>query len=103
MPAKKVETFGGMIPIVDDRLLQDSNASYAQNVLVIHGRCEPFAASINVHTLVDPLSQYAFRVPIGPAGVEHMPDSYWLEFRNANTQVVRSPVTGETDPRFYWA
>lgn len=102
MSAIKVETFGGMIPIVDDYLLQPNNASYAEGSWLLNGRIAPVTAIVPVHTLDNPLARYAYRIPEVGSGVKNIPDSRWLEFTNPNTVVVKTPVTGQTDPSYYW-
>lgn len=102
MPAIKVETFGGMIPIVDDRLLQPHSASHAENAWLLNGRIEPFIAPVPIHTLANPNARYAYRIPLVSSSVKNIKDSLWLEFDNPNTVVVRSPVTGQVDRRYYF-
>jgi hypothetical protein len=104
VPALKFDKFGGQIPAIDDRLLPELNAAYAENAYLQAGNLEPLAADIAVHTLVDPVARFAFRVPIAHPGIDNIVDSYWLEFENADTSVVRSPVADLADGgRFYWA
>ena len=104
MPALRFDQFGGQIPAIDSRLLPMENADFASNVFLQAGRLEPLAANIPIHTLVDPTAKYAFRVPKNSPSIDSVVDSYWLEFQNDNTTVVRSPVADTTDGgRFYWA
>ena len=104
MGVLKFDQFGGQIPLIDDRLLPLQNAAYSENAFLQSGRLEPLAADISVHTLVNPLARTVFRVPIAGTGIENIVDSYWLEWEDDETTVVRSPVA-ETDDggRFYWA
>jgi hypothetical protein len=102
MPAIKTETFGGMVPIIDARLLQPNNAVYAENSWLLNGRLAPITAIVPIHTLVNPDAQYAYRIPEVSSSVKNIADSLWLEFVNPNTVVVKSPVTGQEDPRYYW-
>src|SRR5215813_8219892 len=104
MVALKFDRFGGQIPLIDERLLPMENSVYTENGFLQSGRLEPLAADIDVHTLVDPNAQYAFRVPISITGIDNIVDSYWLEFTNADTTVVRSPVSDTAEGgRFYFA
>ena len=104
MPALKFDKFGGMVPAIDDRLLPDLNASYAENAYLQGGALEPLAADIDIHTLANSFARFAFRVPINQPSLDNIADSYWLEFENADTTVVRSPVADLADGgRFYWA
>jgi hypothetical protein len=102
--ALKFDKFGGQIPLIDERLLPIENAVYTENAFLQSGRLEPLAADIDVHTLADPEARFAFRVPFSVTGIDNIPDSYWLEFENADTTVVRSPVADTAEGgRFYFA
>lgn len=101
MAAIKLDQFGGQIPAIDDRLLPEVNAAFVKDAFLQAGRLEPLAADVEIHTLVNPEARYAFRIPIDNPGIDNMPDSYWLEFTDPETSVVRSPVANVD--RFYWA
>ena len=104
MAAIKFDKFGGQIPAIDQLLLPLENSAYAENAFLQAGRLEPLAADIDIHTLANPQARYAFRIPKAQPGVDNIRDSWWLEFEDANTTVVRSPVTDLADGgRFYWA
>jgi hypothetical protein len=104
MPALKFEKFGGQIPAIDDRLLPPENSTYAENAYLQSGRLEPLSADISIHVLANPAARYAFRVPKVSAGIDNIGDSWWLEFADADTTVVRSPVADTAEGgRFYWA
>jgi hypothetical protein len=102
MVAIKVEEFGGMIPLIDDYLLKQNNASYAENSWLLNGRIAPVAAIVPIYTLQNSTTRYAYRIPLVSSSVKNIADSQWLEFDNADTVVVKSPVTGQDDPRYYW-
>ena len=103
MVALKLEGFGGMLPAQDDRLLPPTNASYSENAWLQDGSLVGFRQPREVFTLSSPNIRYAYRIPKGnPA--DYVPEAnYWLEFINADTQVVKSPVADTSDPSFYWA
>lgn len=103
MVALTLSNFGGMIPAVDNHLLPDNQAGLSQNAWVYSGAVEGFRAMTPVHTLVNPNAKKAFRVPIEYFDKEHIPDSYWLEFDNPDTDVISSPSVGDTFERYYWA
>lgn len=104
MVALRFDQFGGQIPALDSRLLPLENAEYAANVFLQAGRLEPLAANIPIYTLLNAATRYAFRVPKNSPSIDSVVDSYWLEFEDDNTTVVRSPVADTTDGgRFYWA
>ncbi len=103
MVAVKMTNFGGMVPAVDDRLLPASAASLNSNTWVYSGALEGFRQPVSVFELVNPFYGKAFRVPIEYYDKDHIPDSYWLEFINPDTDVIQSPVVGDSFERFYWA
>ena len=103
MVALTLSNFGGMIPAVEDDLLPDNQAGLSQNAWVYSGALEGFREATPVHTLANPLAKKAFRIPIQYYDNEHIPDSYWLEFLNPDTDVISSPSVGDTFERFYWA
>ena len=103
MVALTLSNFGGMIPAVDEYLLPDNQAGLSQNAWVYSGAIEGFRAMTPVHTLVNPNARKAFRIPITYFDKGHIPDSYWLEFENPDTDVISSPSVGDTFERFYWA
>jgi hypothetical protein len=98
-----LRAFGGMIPVRDDRLLPDGNASDTANVWLYNGSLEGLRSPRDIHTLLNTAARYVFRVPIGAADISHVEDSYWLEFENTNTTVVKSPLADSDDPMYYWA
>ena len=100
----KFEKFGGQLPIYDERLLPMENAAYAENAILQSGCLEPIAADIDIHTLANPVARYAYRIPIQDPAIDYLIDSYWLEFADANTTVIRSTTMTTVDGgRFYWA
>ena len=103
MPSLKVMAFGGMIPVEDERLLPDSNAADAANIWLYSGDLQGMRTPVAVHDLVNSAAKLVFRIPKGDPSVRWMRDSYWLEFENINTTVVKSPVAGSEDPTYYWA
>lgn len=103
MVALKLESFGGMIPAVDDRLLPQNQAALSRNAWVYTGALEGLREATEVYTLLDPTTRKVFRIPIEYYDKDHIPDSYWLEFAEMDVDVVRSPTVGDTFERYYWA
>lgn len=104
MPMLRIQQFGGMVPLQDERLLADYHAGSAQNAYVQAGTIRPVAALVPLHTLADTNAQSFFRIPRGSRSIDNMNDSYWLEFPVDNTWVVRNPTSQlDDDGRFYWA
>lgn len=104
VPPIAISSFGGEVPAVDERLLADPSAADSVNAWLFSGRIEPIRSLQPLHTLVNPEARSWFRLPMTSADIDHMVDSYWLEFENENVRVVRSPVVGQNDDgRYYWA
>ena len=104
MPMLRIESFGGMVPLQDPRLLQGYHAAFSTNAYVGSGSIRPISAIVPVHTMADPTNKSFFRVPKVKVGIDNIIDSYWLEFPLENTWVVRNPTPELTDGgRFYWA
>lgn len=103
MVALKLRNFGGMIPATDSHLLPDDFAGDAQNAWLQTGAIKGFHTPTQVHTLGVPAARKAFRIPKLFVDKDHINDSYWLEFLDQNTDVIVSPVSGDTFSRFYWA
>jgi hypothetical protein len=102
--AIKIDTFGGMLPAVDDRLLPDKAAAHSENVWLYSGRL----AGIPQNTLLRACSngtKKVFRIPADYAnsGTLDNTDAAWLEFTDVDTDVIRSPVIDDDYDRYYWA
>jgi hypothetical protein len=102
IPPISIKGFGGETPAVDSRLIGDNTASDAVNTWLFAGRIEPIHSLSPLHVMTDPAMRSWFRIPKGDPSIDNMVESYWMEFENENVRVVRSPVTGQSDPRYYW-
>jgi len=96
-----VTNMGGEIPLKDERLLPDNQATAAWNVDLNSGRLEglPTLELVQDMTLVPGLVNKAYRFPGPTVGVD--PD-YWLPLRSTFASVVRSPLANDTLHRIYW-
>lgn len=103
MPPLKLRNFGGMIPALDARLLPDNQAALSENAWVYTGVLQGFREPVPVHTCSSDLIRKVYRIPVQYYDKAHIPDSYWLEFENPDTDVVRSPTVGDQYDRYYWA
>lgn len=103
MAASKLASFGGMIPAVDQTLLPNMNAAYAENCWLQSGTLDGIRAARLLYTCANPAAQRVYRIPKNQADKDHIADSYWLEFENADTYVVESPVANDSFKRRYWA
>jgi len=103
MVALKLANFGGMIPAADDRLLPDTYASLAQNSWLYGGVLDGFHGFLPVYPLNSSLTKRVYRIPKQYYDKEHIYDSYWMEFQDPDTDVIRSPAVNDSFERFYWA
>lgn len=103
MGAFKIDTFGGMIPAVDDRLLPDKSASFAQNVWMYSGTLVGRPVPLFLRNCSVAGTTKVFRLPNNYTDLLHISDSDWLEFSDINTDVVRGATVGDTFDRYYWA
>lgn len=103
MAGVKLSNFGGMIPAVDDRLLPDNMAAYAENAWLYQGTLTGLREPVLLHTCTTPNTKRVFRIPKQFVDKDHLPDSWWLEFAFKDVDVVRSPVVDDTYDRYYWA
>jgi hypothetical protein len=103
MAAVGIKAFGGMVPALDEQKLPDTAAAYSENVW-LYG--ETLRGLRKPRKLRDvPIgTTYSFRIPKTYTGSHQIYlDSLWLDFANAQTDVVRAPVFGDTFDRYYWA
>ena len=98
-----IKAFGGMVPAVDDRLLPDQNAALAQNSWVYDGKLTGMREPLLVHTLLDPNTRMAYRIPRHASRALDISDSYWIEFSDPDTKIVPGGVNSDVDPLYYWA
>lgn len=103
MVATKLQTFGGMVPAIDDRLLPANQAAHSENVWLYNGNLEPFKEQVLVHTLTNPAATKVFRIPLSTYDKSAIANSFWMEFENIDTDVVRTPVINDSYERYYWA
>jgi len=100
MVASKLMSFGGQIPLQDDRLLPEQQAALAQNIWLTAGSLQGFRSF--VHLVDGPAgTSKAFRIPNGEPDADHLEDATWWFFQDPDTDVVRSPVSGDAFDRYY--
>jgi hypothetical protein len=102
MVAIKIKNFGGMIPIVDDRLLPDNQAALSVNTWLYSGALEAFRVPTPIHDLVNLSAKCIYRIPTAGYSKDNMPDAVWLEFEALNVDVVKSPVVADEFERIYY-
>lgn len=103
MVALKLQNFGGMIPAVDPHLLPNTSAEIAEDVWVHTGALQGYKALRKIYDISNAGTHKVFRVPMVLRDADRIPNSYWLEFPSANTDIIRSPTSGDQFDRFYWA
>jgi hypothetical protein len=103
MAANVMKNFGGMIPAIDDRLLPDGSAAFARNCWLYAGTLAGLPAGVPIHNCGGAGVAKVLRLPNNYVDAAHIEDSVWVEFTNPDTDVIRSPVVGDTSDRYYWA
>lgn len=99
MASVKFVAFAGEIPARDIRLLPDANAAEAVNTR------EPGALEgVNAPTSLSALAagtRDVYRIPTG--AIDDLSASFWMQFTDADTDVVRTPNVNDSFERYYWA
>jgi hypothetical protein len=101
MVAFKLENFGGIRPRMSRRLLPNNAATAAENTKLLEGELRGY----HKPTILKDLSGLGFTVGRAyriPGSVTGGADA-WLAFQSRNTDIIRSPVLGDTFGRYYWA
>ena len=102
MVAVRIDSFGGMVPAVDDRLLPENGAAEATNTWLYSGTLQGMRTERLLKTL-NSTTKKIYRIPKAQTDKEHLQDSYWLEFAEQDVDVVRSPTVNDSFKRVYWA
>lgn len=101
MVALRLRNFGGMIPAVDDTLLPDTAASLSRNVWVISGALEGLRETQFLKNL-NPPTRKVYRIPLTESQPFNYTNSYYMEFTDPETDVLRTPIFDDDFDRFYW-
>lgn len=96
MAAIITNAFGGERPIVQPRLLNDTEAQLTQNVRLVSGRVEPMKGPTTLKALNNALATTIFRY-----GNSETEANYWMEWTN-HVHAVRSPIANDQYDRLYW-
>jgi hypothetical protein len=96
MAAIITKAFGGERPIVQPRLLNDTEAQLARNVRLVSGRIEPLKGPTTLKALNNALATTIFRY-----GNNDTETNYWLEWTDY-VHAVRSPIANDQYDRVYW-
>ncbi len=90
-----IKTFGGMLPRIEPRLLQESNAQLAVGTKLRSGALIPFKSPAIVQELADPAVTYKTLYQH-----EHTTEDIFLTFED-DVDVVRGPVANDQYNRSY--
>jgi len=102
MPGFRIDTFGGMRPATDDRLLPDKAAAHSENAWLYSGRMSGIPQPSFIKALTAG-TERVFRIPNNYVDQKHLEDSVWMEFTDPNTDVLRALVIDDSYDRYYWA
>lgn len=89
-----------MIPSRDLTLLPENNAAYSRNAWLYRGNIQGYRSATTRHTCSSSAVQSIYRIPLGD--VTDFTNSVWVELGNKDTNVIRSPVVGDTYERYYF-
>ena len=105
MTAIKLDKFGGQIPAWDARLLPEGQASFSRDCYLFSGALIGWRQPKLLYTFKNSAAKYAYRLPNKDTNDTSItaPDSFWLEFEDADTCVIRTPVVDDTYQRYYWS
>lgn len=103
MAVIKLPIFGGMIPATDPTLLPDAAADYSENAWLYSGALTGLPEPTLMHDLVNPAASKVFRIPGNSEDPSYLPNSFWMEFENPNTDVVKATIANDSFGRYYWA
>lgn len=105
MTALKIDKFGGCLPAWDPRLLPDGQASAAINAYLFSGALIGWRKPKLLYTLKNSTTKFVYRLPNRESNDTTItaPDSFWWEFADADTTVMRTPVLNDIYLRYYFA
>ena len=103
MVVVKISAFGGMVPATEPRLIPDQAAALSQDTWLYSGDIVGLVEPMFVRDMLSPTAGKAYRIPNNYFDAEHFTDATWLEFPSIDTDVIRSPIVGDTFDRYYYA
>lgn len=101
MPSLKLLDFGGEIPSRAPRLLPDSNSVTCENVWLSEGGLDTYSLPRIVHAL-SASTRYVYRIPTSNDITDYN-SSFWKEFTDPDTKMIKAPIANDSFERFYWA
>ena len=105
MTAYKIDKFGGMLPAWNTLLLPEGQADYSINAYLFSGALTGWRQPKLLRPLRNSAAQFVYRVANMNTNDTRLTadDSFWLEFLDPDTTVMRSPVVQDQWNRFYYA
>ena len=105
MSAIKIDRFGGMIPAWDSRLLPPTQADLSVNCYLIGGNLIGWRQPKLLRALKNSAAKYVYRILNEDPNDTSItaPNSFFMEFEDADTLVIKSPVVDDSFQRYYWA
>lgn len=100
MVAFRLTDFMGMVPAKTSRSLPDAAGAAASNVDLSAGGLRGVRTRSMLTTL-DATTKRVFRIPTGALD-DLASGSYWMQFTDADTDVVRTPIVNDSYERFFW-
>ena len=91
----KLITFGGIAPQVSPRLLADTLAQTAEDVILDSGRLVPLRNNTDSYTLDTSGQNSIYKYDSGG-------QTYWLEWADEGVDVVPGPIAADNTDRLYW-
>jgi hypothetical protein len=101
MAGFKFSDFSAMFPIRDSRRLPDNAAALAKNMSPASGAIEAIRGPRYIKGLRAD-TRRVFRIPTGAYTDLSPASSFWWEFPDGNTDVLRTPVVNDSFERYYW-
>lgn len=102
MPAIRIENFAGMWPAKEPRTLPDAAATSATNLDLLENGA---LRGVSAPTLVKALTagtKKVFRLPLGDTFDLSSGANTWVEFAEADTDVLLTPITNDSHKRMYY-
>ena len=91
----KLISFNGIAPQISPRLLADTVAQTAEDVILDSGRLVPLRNNTDIYTLSTSGRNSIFKYTTGGS-------DYWLEWAEEGVDVVLGPIAADTTDRVYW-
>lgn len=101
MARLNLSDFGGEIPSRSPRLLPEMNAATAENVWLSESGLDTYTLPL-ILTALDADTQYVYRIPTG-SDITDYNASFWKEFDDPDTKMIKAPIANDSFERFYWA